>query len=165
MKRLKSLVCTTMLCGFAMGVVPYVYGQPGPRDQSVSERSHASHFQARDPGPGRGAGLPEGARELWIGSVLYFIGAGSYYLWNAERDRYETVPEPVADNSYEVIAYPSEGQTDHLQALDRYECYGWAVQQSGFDPARAQSAPAQTVASTYRRALVACLQGRGYSVQ
>ncbi len=43
------------------------------------------------PGPRHGHGLPAGAREVWIGSMLYFVAAGTYYLWNAERNVYEPV--------------------------------------------------------------------------
>lgn len=30
------------------------------------------------PGGGHGHGRPDDARELWIGSMLYFVAAGSY---------------------------------------------------------------------------------------
>lgn len=136
-------------------------GRPGAKHQP----SPAPAPQYRNPGPRHGFGLPDGARELWIGSVLYFVAAGTYYLWSAERNRYEPAPEPVSGASHGVIAYPAKGQTDDQQAIDRYECHNWAVQQSGFDPTRTQSTPAESVASSYRRALSACLQGRGYSVQ
>jgi len=151
------------------GVLPKAYGapgHPGPGGPGAGFRpasAPAPHY--RHPGPRHGYGLPDGARELWIGSVLYFVAAGTYYLWSAERSRYEPVPEPANGASYDVIAYPAQGQTDDQQARDRYECHSWAVQQSGFDPARAQSAPAESVTGSYRRALAACLQGRGYSVQ
>jgi len=45
-------------------------------------------------GPGHGYGLPDYAREVWIGSMLYFVAAGTYYLWNAERNVYEPVSQP-----------------------------------------------------------------------
>ncbi|MCB1887426.1 MAG: hypothetical protein KDH20_07455 [Rhodocyclaceae bacterium] len=32
--------------------------------------------------------------------------------------------------------YPARGQSDRQLARDRYECYQWAVRESGFDPAR-----------------------------
>ncbi|MCB1954199.1 MAG: hypothetical protein KDG55_00905 [Rhodocyclaceae bacterium] len=32
--------------------------------------------------------------------------------------------------------YPARGQSERQLARDRYECYQWAVKQSGFDPAR-----------------------------
>ena len=63
-----------------------------------------------------------------------------------------------------MIAYPAKGQGAEQQSRDRYECHSWAVSQSGFDPARARTAPAASVADTYKRALGACLTRRGYSV-
>ena len=33
-----------------------------------------------------------------------------------------------------VIAYPERGQSPELQQRDRYECYNWAVQQTGYNP-------------------------------
>ncbi|BCY03883.1 hypothetical protein QM284_05245 [Stutzerimonas stutzeri] len=120
------------------------------------------------PGPRHGHGLPAGAREVWIGSMLYFVAAGTYYLWNAERNVYEPVSQPPLPASeatrYDVIAYPAKGQGAEQQSRDRYECHSWAVSQSGFDPASARTAPAASVADTYKRALGACLTGRGYSV-
>ena len=43
------------------------------------------------PGPRHGHGLPDHARELWIGSALYFVAAGTYYMWNADRRQYIVV--------------------------------------------------------------------------
>jgi hypothetical protein len=121
------------------------------------------------PGPRHGHGLPDYARELWIGSALYFVAAGSYYMWNADRKQYVVVDAPpVASTApaanYTVIAYPARGQNADQQARDRYECHTWAVSQSGFDPASATGAPAASTSDYYRRALGACLSGRGYSI-
>ncbi|PZW66014.1 hypothetical protein F471_03528 [Pseudomonas sp. URMO17WK12:I1] len=121
------------------------------------------------PGPRHGHGLPDHARELWIGSALYFVAAGTYYMWNADRRQYIVVEAPpviraAPTANYDVIAYPARGQNADLQARDRYECHSWAVSQSGFDPATAYSAPPPSASDTYRRALGACLSGRGYSI-
>lgn len=120
-------------------------------------------------GPGHGHGLPDFAREVWIGSTLYFLAAGTCYLWSADRKQYVVVQPPPAvpalpAGSYEVIACPSAGQSQDQQARDRYECHRWAVNQSGFDPSSATQAPPATTADYYRRALGACLSGRGYSI-
>jgi hypothetical protein len=40
----------------------------------------------------------------------------------------------------DVYIYPNRGQTQDQQSKDRYECHTWAVQQTGFDPSRAQAA-------------------------
>jgi hypothetical protein len=55
-----------------------------------------------------------------------------------------------------------QGQSAEQQARDRYECYRFAVVQSGFDPMRGSNAASQ---SDYDRAQAACFDGRGYSVR
>lgn len=101
--------------------------------------------------------------------MLYFVAAGTYYLWNASQQRYEVVSPPPAVQgnavvSYEVIAYPAQGQNAEQQGRDRYECHTWAVGQSGFDPATSTRPVGAETTDRYRRALSACLTGRGYSV-
>ncbi|MFT5700148.1 MAG: succinate dehydrogenase/fumarate reductase flavoprotein subunit [Desulforhopalus sp.] len=44
-----------------------------------------------------------------------------------------------------VYFYPSADQSQEEQERDRYECYLWAVDQSGFDPAQEQLAPHQRI--------------------
>jgi outer membrane lipoprotein SlyB len=36
----------------------------------------------------------------------------------------------------QVYFYPKAGQTTEQQSRDHYDCYNWAVQQTGFDPGR-----------------------------
>jgi hypothetical protein len=64
-----------------------------------------------------------------------------------------------------VPAAPSPEQ----QARDRYECYRFAVAQTGFDPLRGVGTLAGTQyaerQSAYERAQAACFEGRGYSVR
>ncbi|WP_312173620.1 hypothetical protein [Stutzerimonas kunmingensis] len=146
--------------------LPVTAAPPGPGPGA--HRGPAGPGPQHVPGPRHGHGLPAGAREIWIGSMLYFIAAGTYYLWNVERNVYEPVSHPPLPASeatrYDVIAYPAKDQSAEQQSRDRYECHTWAVSQSGFDPASARTAPAASVADTYKRALGACLTGRGYSV-
>ena len=52
-------------------------------------------------------------------------------------------PAPVANT--DVIFYPSAGQSAAQQDRDRYECYLWAVKQSGFDPSQVNLQPPQRV--------------------
>jgi len=46
----------------------------------------------------------------------------------------------------DLIVFPAKGQTQEQMEKDKYECYGWAKQQTGFDPMQsqptAQAAPA-----------------------
>jgi outer membrane lipoprotein SlyB len=48
-------------------------------------------------------------------------------------------PPPVP----QVYVYPLRGQDPQRQQRDRYECFNWAVSQSGFDPSR-QPLPRET---------------------
>jgi outer membrane lipoprotein SlyB len=45
----------------------------------------------------------------------------------------------------QVYFYPKEGQTKEQQSQDHYECYNWAVQQTGFDPSQSSIPPEQRV--------------------
>jgi len=42
-----------------------------------------------------------------------------------------------------VYFYPAHGQSKKQQDRDRYECYQWASDQTGFDPGKVQLAPPQ----------------------
>ena len=114
--------------------------------------------------------LPDYAREVWSGSALLFLAAGTYYQYLEDSREYVVVNPPTASApqqsgpGYEVIAYPAQGQSPQQLDRDRYECHRWAVQQTGFDPAAASYAPSAQVADNYRRAQGACLSGRGDSV-
>lgn len=57
------------------------------------------------------------------------------------------LPRPLPPPpSTQVLFYPNAGQSPEQQDRDRYECYRWSVQQTGFDPAAPQVAPHQRVA-------------------
>jgi hypothetical protein len=46
-----------------------------------------------------------------------------------------------------LFVYPAKGQSQQQQKKDEYECYVWAIEQSGIDPLntpKTQAAPAQT---------------------
>lgn len=67
-----------------------------------------------------------------------------------------------------VAISPHNGQSADQQALDRYECYQFAVAKTGFDPLASNSGvpPAETARhdADYSRAQASCLEGRGYSL-
>jgi hypothetical protein len=57
----------------------------------------------------------------------------------------------VAQALAQQIVYPAKGQTAEQQKSDEAACYSWAVQQTGFDPAKpppAAAAPAQPKTAT-----------------
>ena len=93
---LKSIaaVLALSLSATALAGPPPGYG-PGPRPGP----SHGW-------GPGHGHGLPDYARSLWIGSALYFVAAGTYYLWNADRRQYVVVePPPAVQQAQAGVSY------------------------------------------------------------
>jgi hypothetical protein len=57
--------------------------------------------------------------------------------------RPSAAPPPPAP-SVEIYFYPTKGQSKAQQDRDRYECYLWAVKQTGYDPGRAM-APHQRI--------------------
>lgn len=63
---------------------------------------------------------------------------------------------PANSGSAALYAYPRNGQSDEQQSTDRQECARWASGQTGTD--------GTGTSMDYQRALTACLQGRGYSV-
>ena len=122
--------------------------------------------------------LPDYAQQVWLGSALFFLAAGTYYTYEQSTQEYVVAeppqnvepvysPEqaPQQGGPYDVIAYPSNGQTQQQIEQDRYDCYRYAVQQSNFDPATATYQPAPEVLGLYRQAMASCYAGRGYSVQ
>lgn len=74
----------------------------------------------------------------------------------------------VPSNPTGVAISPRNGQSEDQQAVDRYECYRFAVSQTGFDPIATNSAapPAEIAREDpdYARAQAACLEGRGYTL-
>ena len=49
-------------------------------------------------------------------------------------------PSPRAPIT-QVYFYPKAGQSTEQQSRDHYECYNWAMQQTGFDPSQSSIPP------------------------
>jgi hypothetical protein len=68
-----------------------------------------------------------------------------------------------------IFIYPRNGQSEELQAKDRYECHRWGVSQTGYDPTQPtsgmQRAQLNQMRADYKRAMSACLDGRGYTMK
>jgi len=120
--------------------------------------------------------LPPSYTTIWVGGIPYYYAAGIYYVWRPEQNVYVvTNPPPEAEvreepeTPDELFVYPMNGQSEQQQATDRYQCHRWAAEQTGFDPTRTGGnvPEAQYAAkrSDYQRAMKACLEARGYSVQ
>jgi hypothetical protein len=63
-------------------------------------------------------------------------------------------PVPGAEQS-QIFMYPKNGQSAERQAIDKRECQQWASGQAG----------GASSGADYQRAMLACLDGRGYSVK
>jgi hypothetical protein len=138
--------------------------------------------------------LPLYCSTFWWNNVPYYYYNDAYYTWSPTADGYvATDPPPAAispnpggpnpndspSDSYggaapnadaatgpasgpagggdNVYAYPSKGQSEDQQATDRMQCDQWAASQMG--------AGGGNGSPDYRRAVIACFQGRGYSAQ
>jgi len=78
-------------------------------------------------------------------------------------------PALIPSSAERIFIYPRKGQSEELQAKDRYECHRWAVSQIGYDPTQPTSGMPETQLNQmrvdYNRAMGACLDGRGYTMR
>lgn len=120
--------------------------------------------------------LPPFYTTIWAGDVPYYYADEVYYRWLPEQRTYVVSEPPPARQLVEdavipkdLYIYPKQGQSQEQQDTDRYECHRWAVEQSGFDPTQpgGKVPENQNVVKRgeYQRAMKACLEARGYSVQ
>jgi hypothetical protein len=122
--------------------------------------------------------LPFGYATYWWGGVPYYYWDNLYYTYSPADSGYVvTQPPPVAgeepdqsgsagapaDAGADVFLYPRNGQSDQQMSNDRYECHSWAVGQVGFDPTRGGQQSGNR--DDYRRAMISCLDARGYSAR
>jgi hypothetical protein len=132
--------------------------------------------------------LPLAYATYWYGGMPYYYANDVYYTWNPAYDGYTaTDPPPVTDSSAagadgsalpptdmsdggpsasdtapgpgvgqqgQIFMYPKNGQSDEQQSTDKRECQQWAASQAGNGAANSND---------YRRAMMACVEGRGYS--
>jgi hypothetical protein len=133
------------------------------------------------------AALPLGYGTYWWGGVPYYYWQGVYYTWSPDYDGYVvTDPPPVTGGpapgasappaqspagdgrgAMSLYVYPKNGQSEQQTQSDRYQCHEWAVGQTGFDPTNSASDTQASTATpeSYKRAVTACLEARGYSVR
>jgi hypothetical protein len=136
--------------------------------------------------------LPLAYATYWYGGVPYYYANDVYYTWNPSYDGYTaTDPPPVTDEAAapadgsalpptdlsagsgggaavqaapspgpapgqqsQIFMYPKNGQSEQQQSIDKQECQQWAMSQAGQGAA---------TGNDYRRAMMACVEGRGYS--
>jgi hypothetical protein len=117
--------------------------------------------------------LPAGYRTIYHGRNRYYTANGIFYSWDDNRRNYIVVNNPntpalsrsISKNTSEQYIYPRQGQNDSQTSRDRYECYLWAVDQTGVEPAHINNQRISNELENYQRANGACLEARGYSVK
>jgi hypothetical protein len=129
--------------------------------------------------------LPVGYTTVYFSGAPYYYANDAYYQWVPAQNQYEVVAPPGDESAVQTqpppdaappppsgddfFVYPKNGQPEDQQAKDKFECHKWASQQSGFDPTLSGGGvpPEQNASarSSYNRAMIACLEGRGYSVK
>jgi hypothetical protein len=89
----------------------------------------------------------------------------------------QPAPSVTPSQTERIFVYPRQGQSEELQAKDRYECHGWAVSQVWREPRKIsvdewtliiksmQEDQRNRMLSDYQRAMAACLDGRGYTMK
>jgi hypothetical protein len=110
--------------------------------------------------------LPPDVSTVWIGGVPYYYANGVYY--GAAPGGYAVVPPPPGAESAQPVApaappkpapdpiiYPRNGQNAQQTEEDRRECNRWATTQPS----------AMADASVFQRAVLACMDGRGYTLR
>jgi hypothetical protein len=126
--------------------------------------------------------LPAAYVTYWYSGIPYYYYDDVYYTWSPARYGYVATDPPPAEESgtaeddsapasepaesgaASVYVYPRNGQSEEQTSQDRFECHQWAVSQTGFDPTTATGEASTTDGvAEYRRALIACLDARGYS--
>ena len=81
----------------------------------------------------------------------------------------QPAPSVSPASAERIFVYPRKGQSEELQAKDRYECHRWGVSQTGYDPTQPTSGmpgvQLNQMRADYKRAMSACLDGRGYTMK
>ena len=117
--------------------------------------------------------LPAGYHSIYHGRHRYYSANDVFYRWDDFHRTYVVVdaPTPLATPAStltsvtEQYVYPKQGQNRNQTSRDRYECYLWAADQTGVEPAQVNDADSVNDMENYQRANSACLQARGYSVR
>ncbi len=86
------------------------------------------------------------SRHLLLAALALILAACEAPPPRAEPRHYRVEQAPATPPPQtQVYFYPTAGQAPEQQSRDRYECYLWAVKQSGFDPSLPSLAPHQRV--------------------
>ncbi|WP_374358320.1 DUF6515 family protein [Chitinimonas sp.] len=120
--------------------------------------------------------LPATAQTVSVNGVEYRLLNGVYYRAEGKRFTVVEAPrakpfgadDPASRPDDPVYITPRNGQSRERQAQDRGECDAWSIRVNKFDPngIHKDLSPEQLKMrrGEHRRALMACLNGRGYTL-
>lgn len=86
-----------------------------------------------------------GLRLLLLSAVLILAACYPAPYREASRSMPGDAGGSARASLTQVFFYPQAGQTTEQQSRDHYECYNWAVGQTGFDPGQSSIPPQQRV--------------------
>ncbi|HSN73097.1 MAG TPA: hypothetical protein VLT59_16395 [Steroidobacteraceae bacterium] len=154
----------------------HVGGYPYPYfyDAGIFYRPYGSGYWISVSAPigARVHALPAGYVTVGYGGHTYYRAHSTYYLYDGPARQYVVVEPPAGvpslsgtapATSDELFVYPARGQSEETTQRDRYECHLWSVSEVGVDPSLGETDDRDR--ADYRRALTACLEGRGYTVR
>ena len=102
-----------------------------------------------------------------------YYGPPTVIIREQPPEYFQPAPSVTPPSTERIFVYPRQGQSEELQAKDRYECHNWAVSQTWREPRKVsieewtliiKSMP-EAQRADYLRAQSACLDGRGYTVK
>jgi outer membrane lipoprotein SlyB len=73
---------------------------------------------------------------VWLLLLSAIVSLGGCYPASYRATIHEEAVAAPAPLAPQVYFYPKAGQTTEQQSRDHYECYQWAVTQTGFDPSQ-----------------------------
>jgi len=120
---------------------------PSSAATAVPRAVHGPSSAGAAPACARGASRPPGRAVAVLVIALLAAGLAGCEAPPPRHPPYRArvAPAPAPEVVTEVIAYPSQGQSEQQLDRDRYECHQWAVKQTGFDPSVPGVPPRQQV--------------------
>jgi hypothetical protein len=140
----------------------YQYGNQIKEDQFTSQYASGNVWNSVD------YDFQPGQYEAKLYANGQLLNSTSFNVIENNRDIQGAIIPPAEKSEkqnitpHALIISPNNGQDEHQQRVDRYECQVWAEGQSGYNPTQRSSFQRY---DNYYRAMCACLEGRGYTAK
>jgi hypothetical protein len=88
-------------------------------------------------------------KKLFRNRLSFILITAVLLLSSCYYPQEQIITRPSQDENISAITqiyfYPNNRQSTERQSRDHYECYNWAVEQTGFDPSKSSISPEQRV--------------------